>query len=250
MKWLKMRYLVFSDIHSNLEAFRKFLSLKRIKEVDKKLFLGDLVGYGPDPDESISLFKEFKDIQYIRGNHDKVIANLESSSLFNPVAAFSAEWSKKQISSENKDFLKNINKGPLTVDHFITICHGSTFDEDYYLFSIFEAIESFKFMETSIGFFGHTHFPIIYLLRNEKIETVSLTNNTKIKLDPNTRYLINPGSIGQPRDKNPTPSFVIFDSRKKEINFHRFTYNIKTTQKKIRNAKLPEILASRLESGI
>ena len=105
-------------------------------------------------------------------------------------------------------------------------------------------------MDTSLGFFGHTHFPIMYLLRNERIDTVPLTFNTKIKLDPNTKYLINPGSIGQPRDKNPNPSFIIFDSQKKEITFQRFTYDVKCTQKKTREFGLPEILASRLETGV
>lgn len=245
-----MKYLIFSDIHSNLEAFEKLLSLKKVQEVDKLLFLGDLVGYGADPNKTIDLYKELKDTYAIRGNHDKVISELESSSLFNPVAAFSAEWSKLHINKENMQFLLDLKKGPLVVDRFITICHGSTFDEDYYVFSMFEAVESIKFMQTSIGFFGHTHFPIIYLLRNEKIDVVPLNNNTKIKLDPNTRYLINPGSIGQPRDKNPNPSFVIFDSTKREIQFIRFNYNVKKAQKKIREAGLPEILASRLESGI
>jgi putative phosphoesterase len=245
-----MKYLIFSDIHSNLEAFEKMLSLKKVQEVDKLLFLGDLVGYGADPDKTIDLYKELKDTYAIRGNHDKVISELESSSLFNPVAAFSAEWSKLHINKENMQLLLDLKKGPLVVDRFITICHGSTFDEDYYVFSMFEAVESIKFMQTSIGFFGHTHFPIIYLLRNEKIDVVPLNNNTKIKLDPNTRYLINPGSIGQPRDKNPNPSFVIFDSTKREIQFIRFSYNVKKAQKKIRDAGLPEILASRLESGI
>lgn len=245
-----MRYLVFSDIHSNLEAFEGLLKCDPVKKADKYLFLGDLVGYGANPNKTIDFFKELSSIYSIRGNHDKVIANLESSSLFNPVAAFSAEWSKLQISEANQVFLKQIKKGPEVVDHFITICHGSTFDEDYYVFSMFEAVESFKFMETSIGFFGHTHFPVIYLLRNEKIDIVPLTQETKIKLDPNTRYLVNPGSIGQPRDKNPNPSFIIFDSDRKELFFKRFTYNIKETQRKIREAGLPEILASRLESGI
>jgi putative phosphoesterase len=245
-----MKYLIFSDIHSNLEAFEKMLSLKKVQEVDKFLFLGDLVGYGADPDKTINLYKELENAYAIRGNHDKVISELESSSLFNPVAAFSAEWSKLHINKENMQFLLDLKKGPQVVDRFITICHGSTFDEDYYVFSMFEAVESIKFMQTSIGFFGHTHFPIIYLLRNEKIDVVPLNNNTKIKLDPNTRYLINPGSIGQPRDKNPNPSYVIFDSTKREIQFIRFNYNIKKAQKKIREAGLPEILASRLESGI
>ncbi|MCK4835722.1 MAG: metallophosphoesterase family protein [Candidatus Aminicenantes bacterium] len=245
-----MKYLVFSDIHSNLEAFDKFLSHKKIKNIDSYLFLGDLVGYGPNPNDVIDRFRGLKKTYSIRGNHDKVIADLESASLFNPVASFSAEWSKVKLNSDNQDFLKNLKKGPSVVDHCITLCHGSTFDEDYYVFSIFEAAESFKFMETSIGFFGHTHFPIMYLLRNDKIDTVPLTTNTRIKLDPNTRYLINPGSIGQPRDKNPDPSFIIFDSQKKEINFIRFSYDYKTTQERIREFGLPEILASRLESGV
>lgn len=245
-----MKYLVFSDIHSNLEAFEKLISHKAFKEADKCLFLGDLVGYGADPNDTISLFRKIKNLYFIRGNHDKVISDIESSSLFNPVAAFSAEWSKVQLSEENRTFLKNFEKGPRIVDHFITICHGSTFDEDYYVFSIFEAVESFKFMKTSIGFFGHTHFPVIYLQRNNKINVIPLGDSKKIKLDPNTRYFINPGSIGQPRDKNPSSGFILFDSDKREINFYRFEYNVKKTQKKIRNAGLPELLASRLESGV
>ncbi|MCI0470033.1 MAG: metallophosphoesterase, partial [Candidatus Aminicenantes bacterium] len=183
-----MKYLIFSDIHSNLEALEKMLSIKKSSEIDKYLFLGDLVGYGANPNETIELFKTIEKIHYIRGNHDKVVANLESSSLFNPVAAFSAEWSKIQISPQNQQFLKDTRRGPEIVDHFITLCHGSTFDEDYYVFSMFEALESFKFMETQVGFFGHTHFPIIYLLRNDKIDIVPLSKNIKIKLDPNTRY--------------------------------------------------------------
>lgn len=245
-----MKYIIFSDIHSNLEAFGKFLTLKRVETYDKLLFLGDLVGYGPNPNEVINLFKKLKNLHSVRGNHDKVVAEIESSSFFNPVAAFSAEWNKNQITESNNKFIKKLEKGPVIVDHFITICHGSTFDEDYYVFSIFEAKESFKFMTTSIGFFGHTHFPIIYLLRNGKIDTVPLTKNIKIKLDPNTKYLINPGSIGQPRDRNPNSSFITLDSSKKEITFQRYTYNIRKAQKKIRDAGLPEMLASRLESGV
>ena len=245
-----MKYLVFSDIHSNLEAFNRLLAITKNKAIDKYIFLGDLVGYGPDPNEIINLFRDLGGVSYIRGNHDKVVADLESSSLFNPVAAYSAEWSKTQISDDNLQYMKDIKKGPDVVDHFITICHGSTFDEDYYVFSMFDALESFKFMETSIGFFGHTHFPIIYLLRNEKIDVVPLNSKIRIKLDRNTKYLINPGSIGQPRDKNPNSSYIIFDSTRRDISFFRFSYNFKKTQKKIINAGLPETLASRLESGI
>jgi len=245
-----MRYLIFSDIHSNLEALEKLISLKITGSIDKFLFLGDLVGYGADPNDTISLFRSMKNTFSIRGNHDKVISNLESSSLFNPVAAFSAEWSKVKLSEDNREFLKNLKKGPMVIDHFLTICHGSTFDEDYYVFSVFEAVESLKFMKTSIGFFGHTHFPVVYFQRNNKLNAIPLNSDKKIKLDPNTRYLINPGSIGQPRDKNPRSSFIVYDSDKREITFSRFEYNIKKTQKKIRAAGLPELLASRLESGV
>ena len=105
-------------------------------------------------------------------------------------------------------------------------------------------------MTTSIGFFGHTHFPLIYYLRREKLDIVPLNDDARIKLDPNTKYLINPGSIGQPRDKNPASSFIIFDSDKREIQFIRYPYEVKKTQKKIREAGLPELLASRLEAGV
>jgi len=245
-----VKYLVFSDIHSNLEAFTAMLDHPAARKATRFLFLGDLVGYGPNPNEVISRFRELDVSSQVRGNHDKVVADLESSSLFNPVAAFSAEWSKIQISEENQIYLKDLPKGPVMVERFITLCHGSTFDEDYYVFSNFEAAESFKFMESAIGFFGHTHFPIMYLMRNDKIQSVPLSENCRIRLDPNTRYLINPGSIGQPRDKNPMPSFILFDVGKREVQFLRFTYDFKKTQRKIRDAGLPEILASRIESGI
>jgi len=245
-----MKYLIFSDIHSNLEALEAMLNHPVARKANRYLFLGDLVGYGPNPNEVINRFRDLNVSNHVRGNHDKVVADLESSSLFNPVAAFSAEWSKIQVSEENQGFLKDLPRGPVVVERFITLCHGSTFDEDYYVFSNFEAAESFKFMETAIGFFGHTHFPVMYLMRNEKIQSVPLSGDTRIRLDPNTRYLINPGSIGQPRDKNPMPSFVLFDVSKREIQFQRFQYNFRETQAKIRNAGLPEILASRIESGI
>lgn len=245
-----MKYLIFSDIHSNIEALDAMLALPAARRATRFLFLGDLVGYGPNPNDVIDRFRSLDVTHIVRGNHDKVVADLESSSLFNPVAAFSAEWSKIQVSEENQEYLKALPKGPLVIERFITLCHGSTFDEDYYVFSNFEAAESFKFMETAIGFFGHTHFPIMYLMRNERIQSVPLKDNCRIRLDANTRYLINPGSIGQPRDKNPDPSFVLFDARKREIEFIRFRYAFKETQEKIRGAGLPEILASRIESGI
>jgi predicted phosphodiesterase len=186
----------------------------------------------------------------IRGNHDKVIAEIESAALFNPVASKSATWTQQTISKENKKFIKKLPQGPLVVDNCITISHGSPFDEDYYIFSKFEAMEAFKFINTSIGFFGHTHFPIMYIYRNKKLDVTELRENSKIKLDKNTKYLINPGSIGQPRDRCVKSSFIIFDSEKMTISFFRVSYDIKKTQEKIFKAKLPEILGERLETGV
>ena len=198
----------------------------------------------------ISQFRELPHVRAVRGNHDKVIADLESSSLFNPAAAFSAEWSKLKITPANFQYLKKLPKGPQVIDRFITICHGSTFDEDYYVFSQFEATESFKFMETSIGFFGHTHFPIIYYLRNEKLDIVPLERKHAHQARSQHPIPDQPGFDRPAARQEPGSSFIIFDSGKMEISFIRFTYEVSKTQKKIREAGLPELLASRLEAGV
>lgn len=245
-----MKYLIFSDIHGNQEAFDTFLDSKLTKKIDKMVFLGDLVGYGPNPNEVVQRFSQLKNIYGIRGNHDKVVAELESAALFNPVASESAKWAQKKMSKVNKEYLKNMPQGPLVLDNFITICHGSPFDEDYYIFSKFEAMEAIRFINTSIAFFGHTHFPVMYIYRNTRLDIVELKENRRIKLDKNTKYLINPGSIGQPRDRCNKSSFMIFDSDKMIISFNRIKYDFKKTQKKIYDAKLPEILGERLETGV
>jgi predicted phosphodiesterase len=214
------------------------------------IFLGDLVGYGPNPNEVVELYSDLKNVSGIRGNHDKVVAELESAALFNPVASESARWAQKSITPENKEFIKKLPQGPLVLDNFITICHGSPFDEDYYIFSKFEAMEAIRFIKTSIGFFGHTHFPVLYMYRNSRLDIVEMKENRRIKLDMNTKYLINPGSIGQPRDRCNRSSFITFDSDKMIITFNRLKYDYQTTQQKIYDANLPDILGERLETGV
>jgi len=245
-----LKYLVFSDIHGNLEAFNTFLNSKIPKKADKLVFLGDLVGYGPNPNEVVDIFSGLKNVYGIRGNHDKVVAELESAALFNPVASESARWAQKIISPGNKEYLKNLPQGPLILDNFITICHGSPFDEDYYIFSKFEAMEAIRFIKTSIAFFGHTHFPVLYIYRNARLDIVEMRENRRIKLDKNTKYLINPGSIGQPRDRCNKSSFILFDSDKMTVSFNRLKYDYQKTQQKIYDAKLPDILGERLETGV
>lgn len=245
-----MKYLIFSDIHGNIESLNAFLSKQRLKSADKLVYLGDLVGYGPNPNEVIQRVRELSNIRMIRGNHDKVVAGLESAALFNPVAAESAEWTRERLTRDHIKYLKKLPQGPLILDNFITICHGSPFDEDYYIFSKFEAMEAIRYIGTSIAFFGHTHFPVMYIYRNEKLDIIEMMRDSSIRLDCNTRYLINPGSIGQPRDRCNQPSYILFDSEKMMISFHRFQYDYKLTQKKITGENLPEVLAERLGTGV
>ena len=259
-----MKYLVISDIHSNLESFEKLLNIKKVKEVDRILFLGDLVGYGANPNEVIELFRSLKNVSYIRGNHDKVVAGIESSSLFNPVAAFSAEWSRNNTSKDNLEFLKNIDIGPKIVDYFSTICHGSTFDEDYYVFSVFEASESIKFMETSVGFFGHTHIATHHWIGEDMdVHTEALELGQPVVFNPiadfrrGIRRLLNPGSVGQPRDGDPRASFaqlVINGDPSDEKTRWVFTvirqkYDIDSVVARFEELGLPPRNGTRLRSG-
>lgn len=246
-----MKYLVFSDIHGNLEALISFLRFIKKKRIDSFLFLGDLVGYGANPNEVIESLKKFKSITMIRGNHDKVCCGLNSIETFNPVAAEAIKWTKNHLSRDNISYLKSLRKGPLEVDEEIYICHGSPLDEDHYIFDDYEAREAFSVDSSKLCFFGHTHFPVIFKKKNNIIETNYIFENYKvIKLERKSRYLINPGSIGQPRDRNPKLSFLIFDTLKWEVTFFRVDYDVECAQKKIIENNLPPLLARRLEYGI
>ncbi len=160
-------------------------------------------------------------------------------------------WTQEHISEKNLDYLSKIKKGPQKIHDNITICHGAPFDEDYYIFQEFDAAEAFLHIETKITFFGHTHFPFVYKDKDHLVEGTYISGNfSKLKIKKKTRYLINPGSVGQPRDRNIRSSCAIFDSKAGEIFFHRLEYKIETTQKKILDAKLPPALAKRLFAGI
>jgi predicted phosphodiesterase len=245
-----MRYFIFGDVHGNLEALQAVLELARSERVDHYLFLGDLVGYGASPDEVIETIARIHPLSLVRGNHDKAVAGLESTDMFNPVAAAAIEWTRGHLRPESKEFLAGLKKGPLKVGRSLTICHGAPFDEDYYIFGEFDAAEAFGHLKTAIGFFGHTHFPVVYTLRKDLVEGQLLVGTVEIHLEPEARYLINPGSVGQPRDRNPLASCAIFDSEKRILRLYRLKYDIRGAQRKILAAKLPPSLAERLSLGI
>ncbi|HYA48967.1 MAG TPA: metallophosphoesterase family protein [Burkholderiales bacterium] len=246
-----MRYMIFTDIHGNVEALNAVLKAIQKKRIDHYIFLGDLVGYGASPNEVIQKIQTLRPMSIIRGNHDKAVSGLDSVQTFNPIAASAIYWTKKTITRKNLDFLSRLKQSPEIIHNTITICHGAPFDEDYYIFAEFDAAESFCYIQTPLCFFGHTHFPFIYVERDGNVEGTFLEGNaSEIKLEKGVRYLINPGSVGQPRDRNPRAAYAIYDSDARVIKFYRVDYDIEDAKKKILAEKLPPALAERLSLGI
>lgn len=245
-----MKYLVLSDIHSNREALEAVLQFVRRKRFDKVAFLGDLVGYGASPNQAVDLLRGLRPLAAIRGNHDKVCAGIENGEMFNRIALEAAMWTRKKLTPSNLRWLKALPRGPLAVDDGIGLAHGTPLDEDAYIFGEIEALNVFRRTEFPVCFFGHSHFPVIFELSPDAITTIlSVPPTFRYKLRPGMRYLINPGSIGQPRDGSPQASFAIYDSRARTVTIQRVPYRLKLAQRRILEAGLPRPLADRLALG-
>jgi predicted phosphodiesterase len=245
-----MKYLILSDIHSNKEAMSAVLSFVRRKPWDKAVFLGDLVGYGANPNQAVDMLRSLRPLAAIRGNHDKVCSGIEDGELFNRMALEAALWTRRKLTRSNIQWLKRLPQGPLVVDDTFTISHGTPIDEDAYIFGEIEALNVFRHADFPICFFGHSHFPVIFALSPDAITTIlTVAPSFRFKLRPGVRYLINPGSVGQPRDGNPLTSFALFDSTSRVVTIHRIPYQVRETQKKILKAGLPRPLADRLSVG-
>ena len=245
-----MKYLVLSDIHSNREALSAALSFVKRKKWDKAVFLGDLVGYGANPNQVVEIIRSLKPFVGIRGNHDKVCSGLEDGELFNRMALEAALWTRRKLTPDNHRFLKSLPQGPVVVDGQFAIAHGTPLDEDAYIFGELEALHVFRQTDYPLCFFGHSHFPVIFALSPDSITTVlTVAPSFRFKLKPGIRYLINPGSIGQPRDGSPLCSFALYDSDSKTVSIHRLSYPVGKTQQKILAAGLPRPLADRLSIG-
>ncbi len=247
-----MRYLILSDIHSNLEALEECLKLADGK-YDQVLCLGDLVGYGPDPNAVIRRVRDLGAV-VIRGNHDKACSGLMDTEDFNALARAATDWTRAQLSQEETDFLRNLPQGPLSMDGF-QLVHGSPGDEDEYILSTVEAISALQQMMKPITFFGHTHYQGGFSITAAH-SLQSITHgpsedqvSNPVGIFSSCRYLVNPGSVGQPRDGDWRAAFIIFDQEKKLLTYYRTGYNIEKTQEKMRAADLPEPLVRRLEIG-
>jgi diadenosine tetraphosphatase ApaH/serine/threonine PP2A family protein phosphatase len=247
-----MRRLVLSDVHANVTALAAALAACRGRW-DEAVCLGDLVGYGPDPNEVIDQIRPLVSA-IIRGNHDKAVGGLGDLEDFNPVARSSVEWTRRQLRPENLEYLANLPAGPLRLDG-LTLVHGAFHDEDEYVFVPEQALDGLLVAPGTLTFFGHTHMQGGFAFRDSELETIALKPPrgeaafSTLQIHPDSRYLLNPGSIGQPRDGDPRAAFAIADSHQSLVEFWRVPYDIASVQRRLRRAHLPEPLAARLASG-
>ncbi len=187
-----MRYLILSDIHGNLEALNSVLAHAAAQEYDNALVLGDLVGYGADPNAVVDAIRALNPISSIRGNHDKVAARLEGSEAFNMAARKAISWTTETLTAENLEYLAALDEGPRLVDDQVEICHGAPSDEDEYLFEVRDAVRALRDAKRPICFFGHTHVQIVYQLSNEGELDVSgsdASSARRLSLLPSHKYL-------------------------------------------------------------
>lgn len=241
-----MRTALLSDIHSNLEALLAVITALREASIDRVVFLGDIVGYGASPNECIRLIDGLADT-IIAGNHDWACAGKDNIQSFNPRARTAAEWTRKELTAENKAFLLSL---PLKEKYENSVFVHSTpyFPESWdYVTSSSDAALCFESFSAELCFIGHSHIPAVFTLQPDH-KIISETPEA-LSLSEGSRYIINCGSIGQPRDKNPMAAYGIHDSGDKTFQLKRVAYDIQTAQKKILAAGLPEFLAKRLESG-
>ena len=247
-----MRYLVLTDIHANLEALDACLADAHERQYDRTLVLGDIVGYGADPNTVVERVQALEPAAIVRGNHDKVACGLEQAEGFNIVARSAALWTFEALSQEHRAWLAGLPKGPIHVDDLIEICHGSPFDEDAYIFDELDALRALRTSDRQLCLFGHTHYPVTFTLSANAIATVDITgpsSSRQVPLRDGFKYLMNPGAVGQPRDGDPRASYAIVDTHRRHVELFRLAYPVGEAQAKVTKAGLPDVLAQRLGVG-
>ncbi len=250
-----MNILLLSDIHANLEAMEACLAAA--PAFDFVANLGDVVGYGASPNDVIDRCRGLGKI-FVRGNHDKAATGLLELDDFNPMAAAAAVWTRDQLTPEHMEWLRSLPQGPIGLERVPTaqLVHGSPGDEDMYVVSIGDALVPLITVDTPITFFGHTHLQGGFFANGSSVDgfrpeyrTVGQAESVALQLKSGTRYMINPGSVGQPRDGDWRAAFAVFDTDSQIVHFHRTPYNLKAAQDRIFSANLPARLATRLAAG-
>ncbi len=243
-----MRFLILSDLHANWEALHAVLGATG-GQYDHVVCCGDLVGYGADPDRVTGWVREHVSA-VVRGNHDRACCGLENLDWFNPVARAAALWTQQTLSPGNLAYLRELPKGPAELENF-AIVHGSPLDEDEYVVSVEDAKALAGYLPAARCFFGHTHIQgaFEYVRQNVRAVRLSALPVETWSLEKENWCLINPGSVGQPRDGDPRAAYALFDTDRDALTLGRVEYDIQTAQRKIVAAGLPELLALRLATG-
>jgi len=246
-----MRILILSDIHSNATALDAVLETAKDRW-DKSVCLGDVVGYGPDPNYVSERLRQLG-TKTIRGNHDKAVTGLMATEDFNPVAKAAVDWTRAELKPEHMTWLTELPKGPLESDGIVLI-HGALQDEDEYVFTSEQVLDGFLDSTAAVTFFGHIHHQGGFSYQDSRLEILQIRPRgaesfAALRIEPLRRFLLNPGSIGQPRDGDARAAFAVADLEHEVVEFWRIPYDVGAVQKRMRAAHLPEPLVQRLVVG-
>lgn len=241
-----MLYGIFSDIHSNLSALEAVLASMDAHGVGRRVCLGDLVGYSADPETCVQLVKQKSDI-CILGNHDSVALKRESSLHFNQYARVAIEWTQNKLSADSLDFMKKLPYIVEENDYSFVHASPKSPADWYYIASLEEAVDAFEFFTSKICFVGHTHSPVIAAMSSEGTPVV--IEDDEYTPDVGERLLVNVGSVGQPRDRNPEACWCLLDSESNKVKFIRVPYDISRTQEIMRKQNFPTFLIQRIADG-
>lgn len=246
-----MRFLILSDTHANWHALEAVLADAK-GHFDEIVCCGDLVGYNAQPARVLE-WTRANSARTIRGNHDKVVAGIENLEWFNEVAQSAARWTIHQLNGAQIQYLRELEKGPVELDHF-HMWHGSPRDEDEYVTTAREAAGCFQSFVLPLAFFGHTHLQGGFFAKQGRVGVIPAVrkgqSESVLELRPNTLYMVNPGSVGQPRDGDPRAAYGFYDSEQKTVELRRVEYPVQKAAQEIRQANLPDVLAFRLFQGL
>lgn len=241
-----MKYGIISDIHGNLNALEATLFAIQKFKVDKLVCLGDIVGYGPQPNECVQLIQEISDI-VLAGNHDHGVVGKLSLERFNRYAKAAIQWTQTTVTDESLDYLSALKLTAAVDDLFFVHASPNEPIEWHYIMNVFDAEESFAALRENICFVGHSHVPVIFTSQNDFF--VNILFDYDVSIEQNKRYIINVGSVGQPRDLDARAAFAIYDTQTRTYQLQRIDYDINDTQEKMRKAGLDHFLINRLQFG-